>query len=240
MVHVLSKTRRVIVPNLTHVYMAKTAIPFAHQLDHLARFLLLNFPNEKVSLGGISYGGAMAWGMAIQYPHLVKDVVLLNPMPPAPTDKFEIPVLRQFFRLPMTMNSVLITLRTPIGRYFLKCASEVFRIERAEFWDRFDDLHGRKLLFVGHVIERFHWILKNENWNLWQKKLKDIPHRVQLLYSPDDNLFSSKMYEQFSQFLNVENLASIESAGHIMTLRRGSEIARHIDSFLAMDLEKAV
>jgi pimeloyl-ACP methyl ester carboxylesterase len=62
---------QVIVPNLTHVFMGRNALTFSEQIEILAKFIKLNFPNKKIHLAGISYGGALVWGIALKYPELI-------------------------------------------------------------------------------------------------------------------------------------------------------------------------
>lgn len=84
----LSKQFQVITPNLTHLYMGIKQFHFSQQLDELAKFIRETFPNQKVCLAGISYGGALSWGLALKYPQLIDKVVFVNPMPPNPAKYF--------------------------------------------------------------------------------------------------------------------------------------------------------
>jgi pimeloyl-ACP methyl ester carboxylesterase len=223
---------QLIVPNLTHLYMSKKVLTFSQQVDVFAHFLKSHFPKQKVSIAGASYGGALLWGVALKYPELVDKTIFINPMPPAPANKFSIPVLKSIFKLPLNMQSIYLILRTPLGRFFLKRAAEVFRMERAELWDRLDGLHGRKLLFVCHVIYNFSYILRNENWNLWKQRLETWTHSSLLIYDQQDPLFEPKTYHRFQELIGCDITKEIHLAGHIATNVRGAEIAQLMDEFL--------
>ncbi|WP_374032377.1 alpha/beta fold hydrolase [Bdellovibrio bacteriovorus] len=58
----LSAHYRVIVPNLSHIYMSSDKLFFTVQIEAVAKFIRENFPGEKVSLAGLSYGGGLCPG----------------------------------------------------------------------------------------------------------------------------------------------------------------------------------
>lgn len=231
-VHHLQSDFRVVVPNLGHLYMGKEPMPFSHQVDLLARFFLLKYPNEKVTLVGMSYGGALAWAFAAKYPDLVEKVALVNPLPPKAMDKFANLVIKSFFKLPLTLASVRVLLDTQVGQFFLRKAAEIFRIERAEFWERFHTLKGRKLDFVSHVIYRFHWLLKNEDWSSWDQQLTQISAPTCLIHSSDDPLFRPMVYEELVHRIHIEEVVTIEDAGHIPTIKKSLEVSQALKAFI--------
>lgn len=231
-VHHLQAKYRVVVPNMGHLYMGKEPLPFTHQVDLLARFFLLNYPGEKVTLTGMSYGGALAWAFAAKYPQMVEDVILVNPLPPNAMDKFAAVFMKSFFKLPLTLASVRILLDTKPGQFFLRKTAEVFRIERAEFWERFHTLKGRKLDFVSHVIYRFHWLLKNENWKEWERQVSQTTVPMCLIHSSDDPLFRPAVYDDLVQRLRISEVVTIDDAGHIPTIKKSLEVSEAIHHYL--------
>lgn len=231
-VHNLQANYRIVVPNLGHLYMGKEPLPFTHQVDLLARFFLLHYPGEKVTLVGMSYGGALAWAFAAKYPDMVDRLTLVNPLPPQAIDKFAMMSMKSFFRLPLTLASVRVLLDTQVGQYFLRKTAEVFRIERAEFWERFHTLKGRKLDFVSHVIYRFHWLLKNEDWQAWNRQIAQSSVPTCLIHSSDDPLFRPSVYEDLIQRLRIEEVVTIDDAGHIPTIKKSFEVSEAIKHFV--------
>lgn len=226
-----------IVPNLTHLYMSKKPMTFSKQVDCFAQFLKENFPKQKVSLAGASYGGALLWGVALKYPELVDKTIFINPMPPNPVKRFNIPIMKSIFMLPLNMQSIFMILRTPLGRFFLRRATEVFRLERAELWDKSQGLHGRKLLFVCHIIHNFAYILKKENWFLWKDRLETWTHPSMLIFDQQDPLFEPKTYHRFQELIGCDEVREIHLAGHIATNTRGVEIAQMMREFLDAKLK---
>lgn len=230
-VEVLSQSFRVVIPNLTHLYTGKEMWTFSQQTELFAAFLQKHFPGEMAHLVGISYGAALAWGVGLRNPEHVSKTTFINPMPPDPVSLFRIPVLKSIFRLPVNMRALYLILRTPVGRFFLKRAAEVFRTERADMWKRVDDLHGRKLLFVCHVINKFAFILKNENWHLWKQRLETWTHPALLIYDFEDPLFEPKTYHHFQDLIGCEETLSLHEAGHIAIQTQGPKIAKAVSEF---------
>lgn len=229
---------KVIVPNLTHLFMGREEWNFTKQIDMFADFLRFEFPYQKVNLAGISYGGALAWGLALRHPEMIKKTIFINPMPPAPTQAFNIPVLKSFFSLPMNVRSIYMVLRTPIGRFFLKRMTEVFRMERADLMERLDGVHGRKLLFICHVIHKFSWILRNENWHLWKLRLETWTHPSLLIFDEEDSLFAKKTYLKFQDLIGCEETFKLHDAGHIAISTQPEIIAKRIIEFFQVKEKK--
>lgn len=222
----------VMIPNLTHLYLDKKPFTFSQQIDVLANFVRLHFPKGKVHVAGISYGGALLWGLALKYPELVDKTIFINPMPPKPLQYFNIPILKSFFMLPLNMKMIYLMLRTPMGKMFLRNAAKVFRIERAEFWEHNKGLSGRKLLVICQIIHRFAFILRNENWNLWVDRIEAWVHPSMLIFDFEDSLFTPKTYHQFQDLIGCDQVEEVHLAGHIATHTRGPEIAEMMLGFL--------
>lgn len=228
----LKSQYRVVVPNLSHLFMGRDYLTFSAQIDLLAQWMRNHFPNQKVHLTGISYGGALIWGLALRYPELVDRTVFINPMPPSPISVFRIPILKSFFRLPWSLHAIYMILRTPMGRLFLRRAAQVFRIDRADLWSHGSGLQGRKLLFVCHVIHHFAFILRQENWRAWKMRLESWTHLSLLIYDDKDPLFQPKTYHDFQDLIGCDITKEVHEAGHIAIQTKPLEIAEMIEEFL--------
>lgn len=228
----LQQHHHVAVPNLTHLTLSTEKMPFGAQVDQIARFCKLNFPDRPIALCGISYGAALCWGVVIKYPELAQKLILINPMPPDPQRSFQIPILRQVMKLPLNVRSLYLILRSDLGRFFLRKVAELFRVERAQWFDHMDNLHGRKLLFVAHVIEKFSWILRNEDWSCWKNKMKSWDVPTQMIFDPHDPLFKKSTYLKFAHHLDADEIHELPRSGHIAIHYRGPTIARLMNSFI--------
>lgn len=229
----LSPTYKVIVPNLSHLSMGGDKITFSGQIDLLAAFLRHHCPLEAVKLVGISFGGALAWGLAIRYPELVDRVVFINPMAPFPVQSFRQFGLRMFYTLPLGFREIWYFLRTPMGHKFLKNIGAVFRNLTGEGdEERLLHLQGRKLNFVCHLFQKFGWIVRNERWDIWEKKLDFWTHDCLLIYEKQDPLFSVDFYESFGRILSCDKVVETNEAGHISILNQPELISQAIVDFL--------
>lgn len=228
----LQEHHHVVVPNLTHLTLSTEKMPFGAQVDQIARFCKVNFQDQPLVLCGISYGAALCWGVAIKYPELAQKLVLINPMPPDPQRSFQIPILRQVMKLPLNVRSLYLILRSDVGRFFLRKVAELFRVERAQWFDQMDSLHGRKLLFVAHTIEKFSWILRNEDWSYWKSKMKSWSIPTQMIYDPYDPLFKKATYLNFAHHLDADEIHELPRSGHIAIHYRGPTIAKLISAFV--------
>lgn len=228
----LEKKFTVVVPNLTHLYMSRELLTFSEQVDEFADFLRLRFPGKAVHLAGASYGGALAWGLALTHSELVERVVFINPMPPGPLKQIAVKSMRSFFKIPLSPRGVYMFLKTPIGKYFLKRSAFVFRDVRAEHDEWLKNLSGRKLVFVTHVIYKFSWILKSEPWQPWQSRLGFWTHKSFCIYDSEDPLFEKETYLKFGEHIHCKDFLEIKGAGHIAISHCGTEIAQAMLQFL--------
>lgn len=231
-VECLKDSARVVVPNLTHLYHADNRLLFSVIVEKVAHFIRENFPGEKVSVVGSSFGGAIAWGLAVKYPELIDRQLLLNPLMPFPVKQFRLPETRYFFVLPMDAKSILRLLESPIGVAFLKRAATIFRPDREGMQARVEKLKGPRLRLVAQVIAHFSWILRNEDWKYWKKECAENKVPSLMIWSKDDLLFSEEAYQQFAAELQVKHTEVWDHGGHILSRTRPEEVAKFVEEFL--------
>lgn len=111
---------RVVIPSISHLFLSQDKIYFSIQVEVLAKYLKEHFPGQKVNLAGTSYGGALAWALSTQYPELVDQLVLINPMLPHPGKLFVPPEVRYFCVTPWTEKGIHVALETPIGQAVIR------------------------------------------------------------------------------------------------------------------------
>lgn len=229
----LKSSYRVVIPNLSHVYMGLDKIFFSIQIEVLADFIRTHFPHQQVSVAGMSYGGALAWGLSVQHPELVENLILVNPLVPNPVPQFSLAELRYFFVVPISLKAIYFLLSTPIGKAFLGRSAEIFRDERAEGSVNVHTLKGRKLMFVAHVIHRFSWLLRTADWRYWRRKLPPPSSSVLFIYDTEDTLFSKEVYQNFARDLEADEVAELTGAGHLATKTRPETISARIQDFIS-------
>ncbi|QDK37087.1 alpha/beta fold hydrolase [Bdellovibrio sp. NC01] len=229
----LESKYRVIVPNLGHLYLSTDKLTFTQQIENLAEFITVHFPNEKVNVAGLSFGGALAWGLATRYPHLVKRTALINPMVTDPVRSFTPLELRFFFTIPLNLKSIYVMLTTPMGKAFLRRSAQIFRDERSEGVTAVERLQGRKLQFVAYMIHHFAWVLRNENWQSWSKELLTYRGECRLIFDKEDLLFTEDSYYKFAQLIGCEDVIRLEGAGHLAIKSQPQMIAEHLLEFFA-------
>lgn len=229
----LSSQYRVIVPNLSHIYLSNDKLFFAVQIEVIAKFIRDTFPGERAFVAGLSYGGALSWGLACQHPELVQKTVLINPMVTDPIKYFLPKELKFFFSIPLNPKSVYLMLSTPPGRIFLRRAAQIFRDERAEGVGSMENLKGRKLQFVAHMIHHFAWILRSEDWGSWHQRLCQYRGDCRLIFDKKDLLFSQDAYSKFAKHIGCEDVIALTDSGHLAIKTRPAEISKLIQEFLA-------
>lgn len=228
----LSAHHRVVIPNLSHLYMSSDKLFFSVQIELLAKFIRETFPEQKVSVAGLSYGGALAWGLSVQHPEIIEKTVLINPMVTDPVKHFLPKELRFFLAIPLNLKSVYVMLSTPMGRVFLKRSAQIFRDERSEGAVAVEHLKGRKLQFVAHMIHHFSWILRSEDWQFWNHRLFSYRGECRLIYDQEDLLFDSVAYKRFAQHIGCEDVISIRGAGHLAIKNAPDKVSSLIREFL--------
>lgn len=235
----LAKHYRVVVPNLSHLFMSTDRIFFSVQVETIAMFIQQNFPGEKVHVAGLSFGGALAWALSMQHPKLVRRLVMINPMVPEPIHSFRLPELRYFFVMPMSSRSIYFLLSTPIGKAFLRKAATIFRDERSGGVGRLDLLSGRKLLFVSLLIYNFAWILRKEDWQSWKDRMQTVTVKSLMIFDREDLLFDEDTYAKFAELYKCEKTVELTGAGHLAIKSRPETIAKIIHDYCAESVEKA-
>lgn len=232
-VDALKNKYRVVVPNLTHLYMSKNRLLFPVIVELVAEFIKTNFPGEKASVAGLSFGGTIAWGLALHHPHIVDRLVLMNPLMTHPVQNFRLPETRYFFVMPMDDKSIIRLFGTPIGSSFLKKCAQIFRPDREQAGRALERLTGTKLAFVAGIISHFSWILRNEDWNFWDANLDRLSVPTMMIYTKDDQLFPEAAYERFAHDIKAVRVVALEDGGHIISRSIPATVSHLCDEFIA-------
>lgn len=237
----LQKKFQVVVPNLSHLYMSHDKLLFTVQVTKFAMSLKEKFPGRRVHLVGFSYGAAICWALASLHPEVVVSLSLINPMVPNPIPHFIPAELRYFFVLPISKKSIFFLLKTPIGKAFLARVSELFQGEQAELGVDLSQLSQRKLMFIAHLLGQFSWILRNEDWTHWERKISDIYAQSMLIYDENDTLFSCQTYKSFAELIEPQRTFFTRRGGHASITECAQEIAEAVIAHVSdvVDTKKA-
>lgn len=238
MVEDLSRHFRVIIPNLSHLYMSSDKLLFTVQIEVLAEFIRTHYHNEKINLMGTSFGGAIAWGLALQHPQLVQEIFFVNPLIPDPIPHFIVNEIRYFFRLPLTEKATQVLFATPIGKIFLRKIAQIFRDERAEGKLALETLSGRKLQFLASMVANLVWIVRSEDWTHWWGRLNSLPVKNTFIFDKDDALFGPDTYRSFAAHLGSERIVELNGAGHLAIKTRPRLISNIVLEQLTEQNEK--
>lgn len=223
----------VVTPNLSQLFLHPIRLYFSVQVELVAKYLRSQFPGKKVLLGGCSFGGALAWAVAVQYPELVEKMILINPLVPDAKDKFGLPEIRYFFAGPVTEKSLQSLVMTPIGKDLLRTFAVSFREERVKGNVAIEKLKGEKLAFAAKLIYGLIWILRQENWKIWLSKINQVKTKVPtlLIYGREDKIFSPEVYKEFAQALGAASVKEVSGAGHLAITAQPDSICEMILEF---------
>lgn len=229
----LSKKFRVVVVNMTHVYVSRNPLLFGLQVEIFNKYIKTHFGNEKIFLCGISYGGLLSWAASLRAPALYDELFLVNPMLPDPLRFVHKKEIRYLLRIPFTARTLSLLLSNPIGRIFLRKMETLFRDRSASKSRRIENLRGRKLYFIVQMIQIFSWILRQEDWSWWQKfNAKASPTSINLIVCEDDPLFSLQSFYDFSHAQEKCEMTVLEKGGHLVSLSEPGALAQIFLDFL--------
>lgn len=233
----LAKNYRIVIPTLsTHYLDLKDKLSFEQQVELLGGFLRQIFEKEgcAIVLGGASFGAALAWGLAIQYPEYIDKLVLVSPMPPSPGDRLKDFKVRSVLKIAKYPAAVAAFLMSPLGRMVVPYLENVFQLPWAKSKKRrgYAFLTDRKVKVISHSIARFHWIVHNSNWMYWETRLTNVTHPTLVLWGDHDTLFGESEISKFANMIPNSEFRTVIGGGHAMTRESPGAIVREINHFL--------
>lgn len=233
----LAKNFRVVVPDLSEIYThTSNQYTFREQVGVLSEFVRGVGNGERVAVAASSYGGALAWGVAITSPEIVDRMVLLSPMPPHPTSRIRNRMLKQFLFLGRWPSLLWLYLKSPLGQKALPRIAEIFQLswvlKNQMKTKRFSTLSMRQLEFLTHVIYRFAWILRLEDWSFWESRLQFIEAPICLIWGQSDLLFNKGEPERMQKVFERCQLHSIANTGHLSMKDNPTPVVHIIKDFL--------
>ncbi len=238
-VQILAKDYRVIVPNLSSIYMDPLrAVSFSQQVTVFREFVTLFKKSTKdaVYIAGGSYGAAICYALAIEEPNLVNRVALLNPMPPYPKESLKNPIMRLLMEGSKFPPAIVLLLRSPAGRLGLKYIQRIFNvpwIKSNAQKNRLEKITTRKAKLIAHVLHRFTWINEVEDWAQWEKRLGYLKTPVSILWGTRDSLFVDGTYQRLAEKFPSCEIAAIDGGKHVLMKGRPEEVAKALTKFFS-------
>jgi pimeloyl-ACP methyl ester carboxylesterase len=229
----LSSYHTVIVPNLNHIYYSTEKLSFSNQVSILTEFLAdIGKEYGVFSIAGQSYGGSLAYAIAIKEKDIVDKVILINPIPPFPIHYFKNSFLRFFMRTSTLLSQLKSgLLKTQVGMQFLNELGLVFPWQWLLKLVREENFESLRFQMFHREMERFAWVLQEENWDLWSNW--EIEHNKSLLiYDPNDPLFNPIAYPELMKKFKIEHAIKLKCSGHILVPQNKFEIQLGIRRFM--------
>lgn len=227
----LKKSRTVIVPNLSRVYLNIGDFRGnVNLIEILLRKLFFRF--GSMDLAGVSYGGAMAWALRSRCPEVIGKVMLVNPMPPKPVLRMVSQSLRDlvfFARIPFFLGAYL---RSPFGKKALLTLAGSIRLDLGERLKGFHLLLSRRQKLVLMLLTRFSRILTREDWDYWECQLNGQGPETVLIVSQNDPLFGMNYARWLQERLGNCQLVVMEKGSHMAIRTNAGEIWETLEKFL--------
>lgn len=237
-VDILSKKYRVIVPNLTSIYMdPQRAVSFSQQITIFREFIysIKKSSKEKIYLAGGSYGAAICYGLVIEDSDCIERMVLLNPMPPYPKQFIKNKAVKLLLDVAKFPPAIMLTLVSPLGRMGLKYIQKIFNvpwIKSNAQKNKLEKITIRKAKLITHVVHRFCWINDVEDWAIWKSRLAYVKIPVHVVWGSKDDLFVPNTYSQLAQKLPHCEVSQIDGGRHVLMKERPEEVSILIEKFL--------
>lgn len=229
----LSKNFKVILPNLGPLTLGSMKLTFSEQVEMMGDFKRAVFHEfGKFLLVGISYGAAIAWAMSSHDDeNHIEKLLLINPMPPNPSSNMQSWSLKRLLFMGKWTPLLALYLLTPLAHWDFHQVAADIRVDWPTRAPRFTKIFTRRQKMLFHLIHRFSWILKNENWKPWWKELKKIKIPVCIVHGSHDRIFSDlTMRKLRSNFMDSE-LRTIDRGTHLAIQSSAREIIAMIREF---------
>ncbi len=231
----MAKSYRVILPNLARTYISKTPTSFSTQVNIIKNLLEKVDDGSGVHIGASSFGGALAWAVAIGSPKLIQSLTLLSPMPPSPQARFRSSYLRRVLWLGQWRSLLYFYLKLPMGRRGLTRLAEMFQVpwlERKKANREEVKPSNRQLKVLVHVIHQFSHLLSKEDWAFWESRLGFIEQPVCLIWGEKDRLYEEDEPSRFLRLFNNGQLHHLEDTGHFSMTENPLPVVYILDHFL--------
>lgn len=191
---------------------------------------------EEVLLVGISYGAAVAWASSATSDPAIKQLLLLNPMPPFPLRHLKSPLYRGIFLL----NRLEFAARWA-ARLMTKAQYKLICKENLKHYRLLDSLYldvGYRVLSQPSIHRNLHAHAKKArsiNWQDWEDRLRTVRIPVTVMQGLEDKVFTLASARYLHSLLPYAELIEVADCGHAMVFDQHRKITAQIIKMLGTE-----
>ena len=209
---------QVFIPHVSTFFMSRRPMTYSEQIEFLCHWLeQVSEPGEVLHLVGASYGATLSYGVRIKMGRRITSHTMINPMPFKPLrhlKNWRLRTLLWLSRLPGVLESFALT---PWGTKLFASLAQIFYLGASKRGGAVSQLNKRKFVLIYQALNRFIWIDRHENWEMWRERKIDDGVSTHIIYSDKDQLFSRGTFLRVcSQFADV-HVHVLKGVGHLAT-----------------------
>lgn len=198
---------------------------YQYGLNYFINDLLLILHKEKakeITLVGHCFGGILALGLAINYPYLLKSMVLVNV-------SYKAPHLSKVFYRYFPMKGLIFFMLKFFPNFYLKNYPSYAKYEKT------GDFNPRRISSdILHTSPKSYLYISREivNFN-FTHKLAKIKNKVLLVHGEKDKVFSPSMALELHKKIKHSKLVMIKKGNHLTVLNKQIRLVNIIKKNLA-------
>lgn len=229
----LTQHYTVIMPTLGSLTLGSIQLKFYEQVEMLQDFKRAIFTKfGAFHLAGISYGGALAWGMAFEDDGCIQNLILINSMPPNPMAQIQSRPLKRLLWLGRVGVLLTLYMFLPFAYWdFNNVASEI-RVDWAQRKPTLIQIFSRRQKMLFYLVQRFSWVVFSENWRSWLKKFKNIKIPSLVIHGGRDRVFRKNQATWLKANLKNSKIIEIPEATHMAIHSSPEKVSAAIHKYL--------
>ena len=184
-------------------------------------------------LVGLSYGSAVAWSAASMTADVrlerVKEVLLLNPMPPHPIKHMNSKLYKGLFQLNRYKTLATIGNKFLTKSHYKAICKE--NLKHARLLDTFYLQLGYLVTKQKKVVENLYRHSKgaqNIDWDRWERELSKINLPTTIMQGLDDRIFSMESARYLGGLIPNSRLLEVDDCGHAIVFDRPQKVIREL------------
>ena len=232
-VPLLAQHYTVIMPNLGALTLGSIQLTFGEQVEMLQDFKREIFSKYGAfNLAGISYGGALAWGMAFEDDGSIQNLILINPMPPNPMKHIQSSALKRLLWLGRVRSLLSLYMLLPFAYWDFHNVALDIRVEWVHRKPTLTQLFSRRQKMLFYLIQRFSWVVFSESWTPWLNKFKHVKIPALIIHGGKDRIFREKQALWIKENLKYSRLIELPEANHMAIVSHPKEVFGAIHAYV--------